>query len=360
MKTIVIVVDTLSSGLGIAALARSKRDPNYVVVPALEFPSANLLVDKILKLKPNYVIFSWRFLLLEVLRSTKNVRKIQNSSPRPYVGVLIADYLGRNSEFRTQEISLLNSIDFYMVTCKELVGLYGAEKYNSIFAGVLHDIPNIPSTAPEVLESARPARITKVLWVGNSKWGSRQRLKDHKGMYSIVLPLFELLKIEFPDIELELIDSSFRRLPNSEVLERLTPSTLLIQTSDSEGTGLPLLEALARGSTPITTRVGVAPEILVGRFEELIVKKELLVFYKKCSEIIKSNPYLPWELQNLLNNHIETCSGDRISHTAFDLRGHEPLRLSTGPTPFPGFWFIRYLRYRWAWRKFRGQNLENQ
>ena len=58
MKKIVIVVDTWSSGLGIAALARSKRDSNYLVVPALEFRSVNLLIDKILELKPNYVIFS--------------------------------------------------------------------------------------------------------------------------------------------------------------------------------------------------------------------------------------------------------------------------------------------------------------
>ena len=291
MSRIVIVVDTLRSGLGIAALARAQRDTNYVVVPALEFPTINSLVNQILQFRPDYVIFSWRFLLLEILKSRKSVRTFQNLTPRPRIGVLIADYLGRNSEFRAQEISLLNSVDFYMVTCKDLETLYGAEKYQSVFAGVLHDIPNISSNAPEVLEYAPAAKITKVLWVGNSKWGARQRLVDHKGMYSIVLPLFELLRFEFPDLELELIDSSSQRLPNSEVLKRLTPSTLLIQASESEGTGLPLLEALARGSTPITTRVGVAPEILGGHFAELMVKKELSSFYKKCAELIKSNPY---------------------------------------------------------------------
>jgi glycosyltransferase involved in cell wall biosynthesis len=359
MSRIVIVVDTLGSGLGIAALARSQRDSNYVVVPALEFPTINSLVNQILQLKPNYVIFSWRFLLLEVLQSRKNVTKIQNFSPRPYIGVLIADYLGRNSDFRTQEISLLNSVDFYMVTCKDLEAIYGAEKYQSVFAGVLHDIPSIPSTAPELPESAPRTRITKVLWVGNSKWGARQQLIDHKGMYSIVLPLFKLLKFEFPDIELELIDSGSQRLPNSEVLKQLTPSTLLIQTSESEGTGLPLLEALARGSTPITTRVGVAPEILVGRFEELIVRKELLAFYEKCSEFIKSNPYLPFELQKLFNNHIETCSGDQISDTALKLRRCNLSYLSVGLRPLPGFWLVRYLRHRWGRLRFKSLNPRN-
>ena len=359
MSRIVIVVDTLRSGLGIAALARAQRDSNYVVVPALEFPTINSLVNQILQFRPDYVIFSWRFLLLEILKSRKSMRMFQNFTPRPHVGVLIADYLGRNSEFRMQEMSLLNSVDFYMVTCKDLETLYSTEKYQSVFAGVLHDIPNIPLSAPEVLESAPPAKITKVLWVGNSKWGARQRLVDHKGMYSIVLPLFELLKVEFPDIELELIDSSSQRLPNSEILKRLTPSTLLIQASESEGTGLPLLEALARGSTPITTRVGVAPEILVGCFEELMVKKELPSFYKKCSEIIKSNPYQPFELQKLFNTHIETSSGDQISHTGFELRRGQLSSLNIGPRHLPGFWFIRYLRHRWAWWKFTGQNPEN-
>lgn len=359
MSRIVIVVDTLRSGLGIAALARAQRDSNYVVVPALEFPTINSLVNQILQFRPDYVIFSWRFLLLEILKSRKSVRMFQNLAPRPHVGVLIADYLGRNPEFRTQEMSLLNSVDFYMVTCKDLETLYSTEKYQSVFAGVLHDIPNIPSSAPGVLEYAPPAKITKVLWVGNSKWGARQRLIDHKGMYSIVLPLFDLLKVEFPDIELELIDSSSQRLPNSEILKRLAPSTLLIQASESEGTGLPLLEALARGSTPITTRVGVAPEILIGHFEELIVKKELLSFYKKCVDIIKSNTYLPFELQKLFNNHIETCSEDQISNVVFKSSYYNLSYLSVGPRPIPGLWLARYLRYRWSQYRFESLNPKN-
>ena len=64
-------------------------------------------------------------------------------------------------------------------------------------------------------------------------------------------------------------------MDGQEVIENISRSRVLIQTSDSEGTGLPILEALGLGVAPVTRDVGIAKEILLGELSKFIVSTDL-------------------------------------------------------------------------------------
>ena len=74
-------------------------------------------------------------------------------------------------------------------------------------------------------------------------------------------------------------------MENDSVLKEIAERNFLIQASASEGTGLPLLEALGLGTVPITTEVGIAGEILTGEFASLIVDRNLESFFTKIDQI---------------------------------------------------------------------------
>jgi hypothetical protein len=62
-------------------------------------------------------------------------------------------------------------------------------------------------------------------------------------------------------MELEIIDSSRKRLSQFRVLRKIRNSDILIQVSASEGTGLPILEAIGLGTEILSTPVGVFGEL---------------------------------------------------------------------------------------------------
>jgi glycosyltransferase involved in cell wall biosynthesis len=340
---IVLVVDSLTSALGISALMRARLNPQIRVIAALEHRTMFSLIKAIREVQPASVVFTWRFLLLDILKSRKAYARLRKIESKPYFGVLIADYLGRNPLFRFKEIMLLNSVDFYFATCKELAETYADESYKAIDSGLLYDFPNIDKTHVS-FESENCAKdFTKVIWIGNSKWGKRQGYKDHKGYESVVQPLFGLLKQNYPKIELKTFDSAFHRHSNSEILKELGPSTILIQSSNSEGTGLPLLEALAMGSTPITTRVGIANEVLVGKFESLIVKRDFHDFFAKCEEIIGSKPHSPQEIRQIYVQHLEANLDFRIPSFDPSVDNSKLSKIDGRSFHIHCIWFIRYL-----------------
>ncbi len=303
-ERILIIVDSRTSALGIAAQSRARLDTRFKVIAALDHITPSSLIRATRLENPSHIIFSWRFLLLEFLKSKKFTQKLNQLPSKPLIGVVIADYLGRDPKFRDQEEVLLNSIDFFLVTCKELESLYSSETYKSGYAGILYDFPNM-TISTFLPGSEKSTEISKVIWIGNSKWGQRQGYTDHKGYNSIVLPLFELLEEKYPNIERLIVDSGIKKVANSKILELLDPATILVQTSKSEGTGMPVLEALSKGSTPVTTCVGVAKEILTKGFEFLIVEPDAYQFYKVICKIIESGPPDSNELQNILRYHLD-------------------------------------------------------
>ena len=278
-----------------------------------------------------------------MLKSRKAYNALRKLDTKPLFGVLIADYLGRNPLFRSKEILLLNAVDFYFVTCKDLAETYADDSYKAIYSGLLYDFPNIEKTRVSIESENLAKGISKIVWIGNSKWGKRQGYTDHKGFEFVVRPLFDLLKENYPNIELKVFDSAFHRHSNSEILKELGPSTILIQSSNSEGTGLPLLEALAMGSTPITTRVGIANEILGGKYESLIVERDFHDFFTKCEEIIESNPYSPKEIRQIYVQHLEANLDFRIPSFDPSVDISKLSKIDGHSFRIHCIWFIRYL-----------------
>jgi glycosyltransferase involved in cell wall biosynthesis len=128
----------------------------------------------------------------------------------------------------------------------------------------------------------------KIIWVGNSKWGKRFGFKDHKGMESLVVPLLTLNRQKGNPFEFEIIDSSKKRLTQREVLHRIRSADILIHTSKSEGTGLPILEALGLGTNVVTTAVGIATEISARFVTQNIAEPTPEDFFNQLQILLKS------------------------------------------------------------------------
>lgn len=276
-----MVVDSRTSALGIVAKERS-RSQNQEIVSASDFASPYQLLKFLSDAKAEQILFAWRGGLKEILIEKKSKKLFQCMLEVKTIHLLIPDLVGLDSRHILMEESLINATHGYWVTSEELY-----EKYQTTFParkplGIIHDLPNVD----RILELRR--RISErngVIWVGNSQWGKNLGYSDHKGFSKIVTPL---ISDKERTLDFKIIDSAIRKVNNVEVLDMIAASKFLIQTSATEGTGLPLLEAMGLGTIPITTPVGVANEVLSGELHKLVVPQEVRSFKEK---ILQLEPY---------------------------------------------------------------------
>jgi hypothetical protein len=258
-KQILFISDTEHSALSISARCRSELI-NAEVLYVDNFYSVNQLFDAIIEKNPLTLLFVWRQSLVDLLNSVTNKRRALLTEGRALV-VLIPDHLGLDNPVPTQEYALLNYVDSYYVTSKILYEAYDSIPLIQKPFGILHDLPNIDlirKTRDRIVEG----NLNQIVWVGNSQWGSKHGYQDHKGYKSVIKPLEDILKNHDHCFKLKVIDSARKKISNEEVLRQIRESRFLLLTSKSEGTGLPLLESLGLGVTPLSTKVGIAPELL--------------------------------------------------------------------------------------------------
>lgn len=276
----VFVVDEPHSPLWRAARSHAaSRD--LVVVSASEFLSSGQMVKKISSLGPDFIIFSWRGAYDAVLSSRRARLMLLSSNVSIYL--LIPDLIGihQASKVENQRISMADGV---LVTSKELKAKY-LSVYGSNNLQILHDFPPYEEIDSVNLEDL--ARNTsQVVWVGNSKWGARAGFKDHKGLRSFAIPVIENIRRTRPDIDFILIDSAVEKISYESVLRTIRESACLIFTSDSEGTGLPLIESALLGTPVVTLNVGVAPEILKGDLTCLISSRSVETFSIKVLKVL--------------------------------------------------------------------------
>ena len=274
-STILIVADVEHSALSIAALSRA-RLLDAEVIHALEFITPQRLLKELIVRAPQLILFSWRQALIDILKvcSSEDLKLLRKKAT---LTILIPDHLGQHAKFQKDESKLLDYVDYYMVTSeilfKEYSKLPGAPKP----AGILHDVPDL-NLIRQVRAEVSRRNDNQVVWIGNSKWGIHQGLIDHKGFSSIIQPLKSLFERHESCTKIEIIDSATGRKSNIEVLRIIHNSKVLLQTSESEGTGLPILEALGLGVTPITTDVGIASEVLENH-KNLIIPRDTASFH---------------------------------------------------------------------------------
>ena len=97
------------------------------------------------------------------------------------------------------------------------------------------------------------------------------------------------------------------------------------------------------GSTPITTRVGVASEVLSGKYESLIVKRDFQEFFTKCEEIIESKPYSSQEIRQIYVKHLQANLDFRIPSFDPSVDISKLSKIDGRSFRLHCVWFIRYL-----------------
>lgn len=278
---IAYIVDKPGSALHINAMSRL-RYQSYEIICANDFVSPCSLLNYLLKENFELVFFAWRQGLYDIGQTCREYKLKYLASLK--VGFLVADYLGLKLERR--ENILMSFSNFYYVTNKDLFYKYSKTHNKFKPSGIIHDVPDLELISKYRLPKTRNSDDPiKVIWVGNSKWGERKGSIDHKGFNRILMPFSRIITGHQNCMNLQIIDSSKKRLPNSEVLKQISESDFLIQTSLSEGTGMPLLEALGLGVVAISTNVGVAPELFQSKDLNFLVEPDAKLIHERIHEL---------------------------------------------------------------------------
>jgi glycosyltransferase involved in cell wall biosynthesis len=322
MTRLGIVVDRLDSGLGIAALGRAEFDRNIEVIPALKFPTLNLLVRALEYAGYDDLLFSWRYILDEIFLSGVKLQPNANLLTKTRIGVLVPDYQGvdpSRQKLTLRESQLLDRVDFYHVTNVELARIYKMARGSHKFSGVLHDV-----TSSQEIEISRTKNFQKkdqIIWIGNSKWGIHSGYIDYKGFKRVVEPLMDRIQTAGKKYSFEIIDLALGRKSHQDVLDKIAESSILIVTSDSEGTSLPILEAVGLGTFVISTRVGIASEILnnpsIGKTVEQNCEDFFLAIEERMSQKIT---YSNREFQEF-EKYIQMAQSESINPQKLSGRG---------------------------------------
>ncbi len=337
---VAFVVDQESSPLWRAAYSHSLRSGNYVFA-ADQYASEYALIREILKVSPTHLIFTWRGAFDSVLQSrrARNLLLKRNVS----IYLLIPDLIGIHNFSEREQIRIHNA-DGLIVTSEELLDKY-KELYELKSIQLLHDVP--PLEAFEKISSAHTIRNPhKLIWVGNSKWGERTGFVDHKGLHGFALPVFQELQTKRGSLSLAVIDSAFKKLPYEVVLNEIASSACLIFTSESEGTGLPLIEAALLGTPLVTFSVGISPELLKGELAVLISPRDLEIFAAKISFVLDNNDAFSEKISLAADEYVKKILGD-FNRLVLDDNQAGSWREQRNARSLLDFlkWKIRWIRY---------------
>jgi hypothetical protein len=241
-----------------------------------------MLLEKIDSLDPRVIFFAWRGALIDIIKQPENLKFIKNNLQNSKILFSIPDHIGVNNKAAHEEF-ILKYADGYTVVSKELYELYSDIYPLNKPAAIMQDLPNCDLINTILLEKIE--KKEQIIWVGNSIWGKRLGFQDHKGYHRFVLPLFKTLDDLKITLDQKIIDRGIKFTSQVETLRKISQSKYLVQFSDSEGTGLPIIEACGLGTIPITTEVGVAKDLLKNELNDLIVEDinqavEIIVKYK--------------------------------------------------------------------------------
>lgn len=248
------VVDTETSALHTSACQWAKKLGGTTLV-ASDFSSFGSLLKNLIVNAPDVVVFSWRQVLDLAFLSRENLKKLEHLVTQTRVLALIADHTSNDPERMARDARLLQANVGLVPVSQRLFDQYSNLGMNPI--GILPDMPNV-DLIREIRSQHIPKEVDSVIWVGNSAWGKRQGYVDHKGLRSKFEPFLRLADQSNLRLKSLTIDSSSKRVNQGEVLRSLAGSELLIVTSHSEGTGLPILEALGVGTNVLSTDVGIS------------------------------------------------------------------------------------------------------
>jgi len=306
------VVDRVDSPLWTAAKTHASK-VNGSVIAALSFRSPRKLAEHLERLRPAFIIFSWRGALDALLSDSASIDKLLLWNPT--IHLLVPDHLGLE-RFSEEEKRRALSVDSVLVTSKILQDAY-AERLG-IRTRLLHDLPDTEMIKDLGDKDYVRDRHT-VIWVGNSKWGERLGFKDHKGLKSIAIPVMNKLQEMKPDLKLVVIDSAKKKRGKREVLEAIRNSCCILITSDSEGTSLPLLEAMALGTPPVSFNVGVASELLTESLSAQVVSRDIEMIVNQVLDTIKEEERIGIDCRRSWLKYLNDCESEIVKISSISL-----------------------------------------
>jgi glycosyltransferase involved in cell wall biosynthesis len=339
----IFVVDKYGSALWNCANSRAKQ-MDAVVIAANSFHSPKSLFKWILKNNYSNVLFSWRQPLLDIANfpSTKNL--LSSIYLQKKIFLLIPDYTGLENDRRIVEKYLIEMCHGYYVTNIDLEQLYKKYFPSNYWPKVLHDLPNF-ELIERILDNypEKEKNLTKkVIWIGNSKWGKRQGYIDHKRLKTTIEPLKKIFSSHSNCFDLEVIDSSKRAVTHFEALKRIRKSDFLLQTSVSEGSGIPILEALALKTICLSTPVGIANEIFHNENQLNLITSDPDEIHNRLHEI--ENHTFDSILLNVYEKYIYTAIKDSLFLTDLQTPRIDK-RFKFNPTVYL-FWILRYMKHK--------------
>jgi glycosyltransferase involved in cell wall biosynthesis len=284
---LVLVVDSHASALGISARQYQESD-NTFILAALDYKKPRDFLSSLEQHNADVIVFVWRRILLELLSHKKSLMAMNRIKERSRIYFVIADHLGLTQRYFLEESPLFMFSHGYFTTSDKLFKHYKERIPQNIPLGLYRDQPDL-NLISQVKSEVINRNAKKIVWVGNSAWGENYGFRDHKGYGSIIQPLSKILSYQYPEITFSIIDSASNRMDNLSVLREIRSSKVLLVTSKSEGTGLPILEALALGTTPLTTDVGIAHEVLSGKLAQNILSRNVDEFLRKILNVLASD-----------------------------------------------------------------------
>ena len=178
-------------------------------------------------------------------------------------------YLSGDDEWRTEET--MKYVKEYFVTSKRLYNIY--QQFSKKPQMVIHDGVDLQKYIPENLDRFKNIETVRIGWTGNSKFKDSEGDSDMKGVEGIIKPAIEELQREGYSVELNLADRNIKMIPQEEMPKFYNSIDLYVCASKTEGTPLPIIEAMAMGVPVISTDVGIVSEA-VGECNKKYILKE--------------------------------------------------------------------------------------
>lgn len=301
-KSGLIISDTRISAISTSSRVWAEK-LNAEIVYALEFPTLAKLI-KVVNQNYDWVLFTWRGSLEVILKDRILTSSLNNACKEKVLLFSVPDHIDLSVERGISANPIYSYADSFTVVSKRLQTAYTGSQSVAKSPLYLPDFPNI-----SLLEDVRKMNVPKVpglvIWIGNSRWGSNLGFHDHKGYVSKLNRIIDISISRSIPLNFRVIDRGKAYLPHRATLIEIAKSTFLLQTSASEGTGLPVLEALALGTYPISTDVGINREVFGDRWTE---------FYGSSPEEfldkIQSSPLAieTADLYDFFKSYIEKCS----------------------------------------------------
>lgn len=183
----------------------------------------------------------------------------------------VCDHLYLNEEEMWRTELIFSYVKNYFVTSKKLYNIYSnLPKIKKPYM-IIHD--GVQKEKYKYKYRSYKNRNIVVGWVGNSKFKDTENDPDLKGVNGILKPGIQDLIEEGYKIELKMADRNIKKIPQDEMPKYYNEIDIYACTSKTEGTPLPVLEAMACGIPVVSTDVGIVNEALGPIGRKFIMKK---------------------------------------------------------------------------------------